>query len=80
MSTRVVLPYHLRALARADGEVSVEATTTREVLDALERVGVSYTEVVELLETEGVDKFEKSWTELLATVQGELDKVAGSRS
>ncbi len=34
--TRVVLPYHLRALAKADGEVVVEATTTREVLDALE--------------------------------------------
>ncbi len=34
--TRVVLPYHLRALAHADGELSVAATTTREVLDALE--------------------------------------------
>lgn len=34
--TRVVLPYHLRSLAGAAGEVSVEATTTREVLDALE--------------------------------------------
>lgn len=36
MTPRVVLPYHLRSLAHADGEVSVEATTTREVLDALE--------------------------------------------
>ena len=35
-TTRVVLPYHLRALAHTDGEVRVEATTTREVLDALE--------------------------------------------
>lgn len=34
--TRVVLPYHLRSLARLDGEVQVEARTTREVLDALE--------------------------------------------
>lgn len=34
--TRVHLPYHLRALAKVDGEVLVEATTTREVLDALE--------------------------------------------
>jgi hypothetical protein len=34
--TRVVLPYHLRSLAKADGEVSVSASTTREVLDALE--------------------------------------------
>jgi molybdopterin synthase sulfur carrier subunit len=34
--TRVVLPAHLRALARVDGEVTVEAATVREVLDALE--------------------------------------------
>ncbi len=34
--TRVVLPYHLRNLAKVDGEVVVQATTTREVLDALE--------------------------------------------
>lgn len=34
--TRVVLPYHLRTLAKVDGELHVEATTTREVLDALE--------------------------------------------
>ncbi len=34
--TRVVLPYHLRSLAKAEGELRVEATTTREVLDALE--------------------------------------------
>ena len=34
--TRVVLPYHLRALARASGEVTVDGATQREVLDALE--------------------------------------------
>jgi sulfur-carrier protein len=34
--TRVVLPYHLRALAQVDGEVVVDATTQRGVLDALE--------------------------------------------
>ena len=34
--TRVVLPYHLRALAKVDGEVVVEAGTVTEVLDALE--------------------------------------------
>lgn len=34
--TRVVLPYHLRNLAKVDGEVLVAAATTREVLDALE--------------------------------------------
>ena len=34
--TRVVLPYHLRNLAKVEGEVQVEASTVAEVLDALE--------------------------------------------
>lgn len=34
--TRVVLPHHLRSLAGLAGEVRVDASTTREVLDALE--------------------------------------------
>jgi hypothetical protein len=34
--TRVVLPYHLRSLAKVEREVTVEAATIREVLDALE--------------------------------------------
>lgn len=34
--TRVVLPYHLRNLAKVDGEVTVEAGTIAQVLDALE--------------------------------------------
>ena len=34
--TRVVLPYHLRALAKVDGELVLEAGTVTEVLDALE--------------------------------------------
>ncbi len=47
-----------------------------EVLDDLERVGVSYTEVVELLEEEGVGKFEKAWGELLDGVTAEMSKVS----
>ncbi|HWH29250.1 MAG TPA: MoaD/ThiS family protein [Mycobacteriales bacterium] len=37
---RIVLPYHLRALAKVDGEVAVDAAapTARGVLDALEAV------------------------------------------
>jgi transaldolase len=47
----------------------------RQVLDRLERIGVSYDEVTELLEREGVDKFDKSWAELLQTVTDELDRA-----
>ena len=34
--TRVALPYHLRSLAKVDGEVVVTGTTVGEVLDAIE--------------------------------------------
>ncbi|HET8600241.1 MAG TPA: transaldolase [Segeticoccus sp.] len=44
-------------------------------MDALERVGVSYGDVVALLEQEGVEKFEKSWAQLLGSVEQELDKA-----
>jgi transaldolase len=47
----------------------------RQVLDRLERLGISYAEVTELLEREGVDKFDKSWAELLQTVTDELDRA-----
>ena len=48
---------------------------SKKVLDDLAAAGVSYDEVVQLLEDEGVDKFEVSWKELLEAVQGELDKL-----
>lgn len=62
------------------GEVRGDAVTgtydeARELIAALEEQGISYDEVVALLETEGLDKFDKSWAELVATVQNELDKA-----
>jgi transaldolase len=47
----------------------------REVMAGLEAVGVSYSDVVAVLEEEGVEKFEASWTELLATVSDALDEA-----
>lgn len=49
------------------------------VLDALEGVGVSYVEVVELLETEGLEKFDASWAELVETVRGHLEQAEAAR-
>ena len=46
------------------------------LLNRLGELGVDYNDVVELLEREGVDKFEKSWEELLATVRDELERAA----
>ncbi|WGD36190.1 transaldolase [Lysinibacter sp. HNR] len=42
------------------------------VLDQVAAVGVSYADVVELLEREGVEKFIVSWNELLETVDAAL--------
>ncbi|HET9656017.1 MAG TPA: transaldolase [Kineosporiaceae bacterium] len=50
------------------------------VLDGLAGLGISYTDVVEVLEREGVQKFDKSWAELLATVSDELARLSVSDS
>ena len=46
---------------------------SNEVLNSLDALGISYDEVVDKLETEGLDKFVASWSELLETVQTALD-------
>jgi transaldolase len=48
------------------------------VLNALEGLGISYNEVVALLESEGLDKFVASWKELLADVEGALATARAS--
>lgn len=55
--------------------VSGRADESREVIAGLEKEGISYDEVVEALENEGLDKFDASWAELLDTVRSELDKA-----
>ncbi len=60
------------------GEITGDTITgnyedARAVLASLEALGISYYEVVQLLEQEGVDKFIVSWNELVATVSSALD-------
>jgi len=67
----------LEALAD-HGTIAGDTVTGRQdesgaLLDALEGVGVSYVEVVELLEKEGLEKFDASWAELVETVKGHLE-------
>jgi transaldolase len=67
------------------GEVQGDAVRgrydeARETLDALERLGISYADVTEQLEREGVQKFEKSWDELSATVTDQLARAASAVS
>ena len=60
----------------AGDQVTGNSQEAGHVLDALERLGISYADVTTVLETEGVEKFAASWAELLATVQTELHKAA----
>ncbi|MEW9531177.1 transaldolase [Microbispora sp. NPDC049125] len=46
-----------------------------DVMASLKEAGIDYDDVVRVLEEEGVEKFEASWNELLATVDGELRKA-----
>jgi transaldolase len=68
-------------LAFADhGEVPGDTVTGREtearqVFEELTAVGIDIDDVYEVLEREGVEKFEKSWIELLETVKDQLDKA-----
>jgi transaldolase len=45
-------------------------------MDALAALSISYDDVVQVLEDEGVEKFEVSWKELLDTVAASLAKFA----
>ena len=45
------------------------------ILDRLEELGIDFEDVLWVLETEGVDKFKKSWTELVETVSGQMEKA-----
>ncbi|WP_197381348.1 transaldolase [Mycolicibacterium mengxianglii] len=54
--------------------VTGTAAESQEVFDALEAIGIDLTDVFLTLENEGVDKFEKSWQELMEATQGQLDE------
>ena len=69
-------------LAVADhGEIAGDQVTghydeARNLLDALERLGIPYADVTAVLEREGIEKFDASWAQLLSDVQTELSKAA----
>ncbi|MFF5082997.1 transaldolase [Actinoplanes sp. NPDC000266] len=61
--------------------ISGQYEAARKVFADLKAVGVDFDDVVKVLETEGVDKFEQSWKELLEGVDKSLKAAAtGSKS
>ncbi|MFF6792439.1 transaldolase [Streptomyces filamentosus] len=51
---------------------------SRAELAAVEDLGIAYDDVVQLLEDEGVEKFEASWNDLLGSTEAELKRLAPS--
>lgn len=54
-------------------QVRPHYTDAHQVMDDLKTAGIDYDDVIRVLEEEGVEKFVKSWHELLETVQTNLD-------
>ncbi len=52
----------------------------QQVFDDLEAVGIDFDDVVDVLEREGVQKFDASWAELVETVQTALDEAKEGKS
>ena len=56
--------------------VTGTAPAAQELFDELSALGIDLTDVFQVLENEGVDKFVDSWTELLDETQKQLDSAA----
>ncbi len=52
------------------------AAAAQDVFDKLDAIGIDLTDVFLVLENEGVEKFEKSWQELIDATQDQLDAAA----
>jgi transaldolase len=52
---------------------------SKRVFEQLEALGISYDDVVTVLENEGVQKFEASWNELLETIKKEMSAAQDAR-
>ncbi|MFR9728712.1 transaldolase [Saccharopolyspora sp. MS10] len=59
----------------AGDQVSGTKDASQQVFDQLAAVGIDIDDVFAVLESEGVEKFEKSWEELLDTVREQLDQA-----
>ena len=55
--------------------VSGRAQEAEQVFARLESVGIDFDDVLLVLEREGVEKFEKSWQELVDAIEGQLEKA-----
>ena len=59
-------------------QVTGHADEARQVFADLAAVGIDFDDVLVVLEDEGVEKFQKSWDELVETVNGQMRQAQGS--
>lgn len=70
----------LRAVADHGAEAPVDQVTPNyeqaaQIIEAAKTAGIDFDAVFQVLESEGVQKFEDSWLELLKSTQAEIDKL-----
>lgn len=64
---------------RIEGDkVTGSAADAQSIMDSLAGLGIDYDDVIATLEREGVEKFAKSWDELVETVEGQLKAASDS--
>jgi transaldolase len=56
-------------------QVSGKAAEAQDVFDRLAAAGIDLPDVFRVLETEGIEKFTASWTDLIETVKGQMAKA-----
>ena len=79
MPEPVITAYADHGETRGD-TVTGSYATAHQVMDDIAALGVDFDDVFKVLETEGVDKFETSWTELLEGVKKSLTAAAEGAS
>jgi len=79
MPESVIFAFEDHGTTRGD-TITGAYESARKVMADLAAIGVDMDDVVQVLEDEGVEKFEASWIELLDGVQKSMDAAAGSDS
>ena len=59
-------------------QVTGRADEARQVFADLAAAGIDFDDVLVVLEDEGVEKFQKSWDELVETVTGQMRQAQGA--
>jgi transaldolase len=72
MPESVIFAFEDHGTTRGD-TVTGSYGSARKAMSDLAAVGIDFEDVVQVLEDEGVEKFETSWVELLEGVQKSLD-------